>query len=350
MNYTEKYHLPQWVETDRIMMEDFNAAMAGIEEGLNEANASAASALGASESVALARLRRIGYDLCQVNARSMAKTGPSGVTHAKGLAYNGLATSQERKRVSGIFLPLGGAGWLGPICGLNSERLNSGLSNFVSASVSATYKTATASVDVSVRYSGTLTQVGVWFRQSAALNIAPPMQVKLYDKGSESYVYTSGTVRPAAISGKEYSLRTLDVSMTLEAGHDYRIELILLAESAFMGSFGLGEETGKPLAATITPIYPTSGTVTEKLTLETPAQLAVGVAHYTGDTPPVLRVNGQEMTPAALRYGADARGSHCREREFYLEGDWSGTVTLTAFFQTAAQKDTLISDVEWYLL
>ena len=28
MNYTANYQLPQWVETDRIMMEDFNEAMA----------------------------------------------------------------------------------------------------------------------------------------------------------------------------------------------------------------------------------------------------------------------------------------------------------------------------------
>ena len=39
MNYTENYHLPQWVKEDRIMMEDFNAAMAGIEKGLNDSKA-----------------------------------------------------------------------------------------------------------------------------------------------------------------------------------------------------------------------------------------------------------------------------------------------------------------------
>ena len=36
MNYTENYHLPQWVESDRVQMEDFNAAMASIEEGLSK--------------------------------------------------------------------------------------------------------------------------------------------------------------------------------------------------------------------------------------------------------------------------------------------------------------------------
>ncbi len=44
MKYTENYHLPQWVESDRIMMEDFNGAMAVIESGLTEAKAAAAAA------------------------------------------------------------------------------------------------------------------------------------------------------------------------------------------------------------------------------------------------------------------------------------------------------------------
>ena len=37
MNYTENYQLPQWVETDRIMMEDFNEAMAKVESGITAA-------------------------------------------------------------------------------------------------------------------------------------------------------------------------------------------------------------------------------------------------------------------------------------------------------------------------
>ena len=34
MNYTTNYHLPQWVEEDRIMMGDFNEAMEKIDEAL----------------------------------------------------------------------------------------------------------------------------------------------------------------------------------------------------------------------------------------------------------------------------------------------------------------------------
>ena len=43
MNYTEKYHLPQWVETDRVMMRDFNQMCRDIDAGLDR-NAQAARA------------------------------------------------------------------------------------------------------------------------------------------------------------------------------------------------------------------------------------------------------------------------------------------------------------------
>lgn len=36
MNYTEKYHLPQWVKEDRIMMDDFNQMCADMEAGLSK--------------------------------------------------------------------------------------------------------------------------------------------------------------------------------------------------------------------------------------------------------------------------------------------------------------------------
>lgn len=34
MNYTSDFHLPQWVETDEVRMEDFNSAMAALESAL----------------------------------------------------------------------------------------------------------------------------------------------------------------------------------------------------------------------------------------------------------------------------------------------------------------------------
>ena len=44
MNYTTNYHLPQWAETDRIMMEDFNQMCSDIDEGIKTAQDTAETA------------------------------------------------------------------------------------------------------------------------------------------------------------------------------------------------------------------------------------------------------------------------------------------------------------------
>lgn len=44
MNYTEKYHLPQWEETDRIMRSDFNQMCADLEGGIARAQDTADTA------------------------------------------------------------------------------------------------------------------------------------------------------------------------------------------------------------------------------------------------------------------------------------------------------------------
>ena len=49
MEYTTNYHLPQWVETDRIMMGDFNQMCSDIDEGIAEAKEAADSAQSAAE-------------------------------------------------------------------------------------------------------------------------------------------------------------------------------------------------------------------------------------------------------------------------------------------------------------
>ena len=55
MNYTQNHHLPQWVKTDRIMMDDFNQAMADMESALNSnAQAAAGAQATADEAKTLA--------------------------------------------------------------------------------------------------------------------------------------------------------------------------------------------------------------------------------------------------------------------------------------------------------
>ena len=44
MDYTNNCHLPQWVKSDRIMMDDFNAAMNNIDANIADAKSAAARA------------------------------------------------------------------------------------------------------------------------------------------------------------------------------------------------------------------------------------------------------------------------------------------------------------------
>lgn len=65
MNYTENYHLPQWVKDDRIMMEDFNQMCENIENGLT-GNAQTAESFrqngDAQDRLLMRRLLRLSYN------------------------------------------------------------------------------------------------------------------------------------------------------------------------------------------------------------------------------------------------------------------------------------------------
>lgn len=60
MDYTVNYHLPQWVESDRILMEDFNEAMAGIDTGIKSAQDTADSGAAAASAAQAAADRAEG--------------------------------------------------------------------------------------------------------------------------------------------------------------------------------------------------------------------------------------------------------------------------------------------------
>ena len=66
MNYTTNYHLPQWVETDRIQMEDFNDAMAAMDQGMAEAKVAAEAAQEA------ARTAQAAAEIAQSSANAVA--------------------------------------------------------------------------------------------------------------------------------------------------------------------------------------------------------------------------------------------------------------------------------------
>ena len=83
MNYTTNYHLPQWVETDRIQMEDFNDAMAAMDQGMAEAKVAAEAAQEAAGTAQAAA------EIAQSSANAVADAyTPSNQPYAVG-SYTG---------------------------------------------------------------------------------------------------------------------------------------------------------------------------------------------------------------------------------------------------------------------
>ena len=72
MNYTENYQLPQWVETDRVLMEDFNDNNEKIDAALAEM---AQAAAGAGN--------------CRIVYGSYQGTGEYGPSHPTTLTFTG---------------------------------------------------------------------------------------------------------------------------------------------------------------------------------------------------------------------------------------------------------------------
>ena len=77
MNYTANYHLPQWVETDRILRTDFNdayqkldAALDGLREDVDTNDAAQTAALAAKGNCQLYLFSYVGTDTITANAHT----------------------------------------------------------------------------------------------------------------------------------------------------------------------------------------------------------------------------------------------------------------------------------------
>lgn len=92
MNHTANYKLPQWVEDDRILMEDFNQAMETIDAGL-QSKASGETVAELAESVdsqleAIAANLGSGGKTCRVAYGSYTGTGTYGASNAVKLNFD----------------------------------------------------------------------------------------------------------------------------------------------------------------------------------------------------------------------------------------------------------------------
>ena len=107
MNYTEKYHLPQWDETDRIMRTDFNQMCADIESGLLK------TARDAAEDTAQA----------SVNAASAAASASAAADKAQATANKAVAdAAAAQATANAAYCPSNKPYMIGTYTGTNAEQ------------------------------------------------------------------------------------------------------------------------------------------------------------------------------------------------------------------------------------
>ena len=101
MNYTQNHHLPQWIKSDLIRMEDFNDAMASIESGLDTAD-TALSKAGAAQSAASSALSKANA------AQSAADSAQSTASIAQSMAAVAHNVALEKPYLTGRYTGNGG--------------------------------------------------------------------------------------------------------------------------------------------------------------------------------------------------------------------------------------------------
>ena len=101
MDYTKNHHLPQWVKSDRIMMDDFNQMCRDIEAGLNKTQSSASSGVTTVQNNLNAAEERLSAQIVQA-AQTVQNAALDGLRRA---AYNHLylADVQPGLRQAGLF-------------------------------------------------------------------------------------------------------------------------------------------------------------------------------------------------------------------------------------------------------
>ena len=349
MDYTTNYHLPQWVETDRVQMEDFNAAMAGIDQGITEereAREAAVTGLGqttaqaqaAAKAETLKKLRRGGYDLYQMAGR--ASRLDLFAFPAKSMVVNGLHTAAELGRASQCVHQESGVK-IGPSTSLTLDKINAAAYEWSSVEAAGISDSASASVKFRSTFKGTITQLNVWYHRTN-LNTTGQLSfyVRLYDQTTGTRVYQSEKLM-GKVLGAVDTTDTFTVAVPIEPNFDYRLELYT-GGGLFTGSVGFGTMGANGLTGQATAQVITSCTVTESLTLETAAEQAVAVVHYSGgDQAPTATLGGQAMTAGTPKAATALDGTACQELEFFLEGSFTGPVTLVVSAQSSGSDLTL---------
>lgn len=356
MDYTTNYHLPQWAETDRVLMNDFNAAMLGIETGLDSAKrdmTDTANALRQEASAAetdlrsdaRAKLNRLGHDIYQASAREMMRSGQRWKMRSG--AFNGLEQPEELAKAGGIVHRAGGGGLLGDATALTLEKLNAAITGWENGEASDIGAAATAKVRFRSNFQGTITRLDTWYSRTTLTDTARlNLYIRLLDIATGTYAYQSPKLMGKVLTNVD-TADSLTVAVPVEANHDYELELCT-SGSVFSGTLGFGSKGTERLTGAVVGTPLRAAAFREDITPEVPAARVVAVIHHKGCVLSA-KVNGMAMTAAAGKASVSAGGESCTEAEFFLTGAFTGTLNLEVTAQLSAAEGA-VYDLGWYLV
>ena len=357
MNYTTNYHLPQWMETDRIRMEDFNQAMADIDEGIaeersarqeaiNDLSQSAAQSQAAAKTELFNKLRQSGYDLYQMAGRAACKNLFSFA--AKSMVINTLHTAEELARAEICLHLTDGGIQIGPATELTLAKINAAIYEWTNGEAASISASATAAVKFRSTFRGTITKLNVWYHRTNVNNTGSlPLYVRLYDQTTGSQVYQSERLTGKVMSQTD-TADTLTVAVPVAPNQDYRLELYS-GGGIFTGTIGFGTMGTEALTGEAAGQAITSCSVMDSMTLETGADQAVAVVHYSGGSQaPTVTLGGQPMTAGTPKTATALNGTACTELEYFLEGPFTGAQALVTNIQSTS--DMTLHDTGVYFI
>lgn len=333
MDYTKNYHLPQWAETDRIMMNDFNRMCADIETGLTKTASDGVEAKELAWDAMLRAGRRVMEEKLPLFERDRLYC-------ANGLLFNPMTSA-------GLAETLSGTAWheqLGVYAGRGEDIPEDVLRAKCSKCKGSTYGSPTpvSTYLFTAPFSGIIRGFTLFLRTHLRES-TPKAAVELTFTAERMSGSTGTEIYRKNIRIEREGTKTLEeklpveVRVPIQKGNRYQLNLQLTNEPGVSGSFGFVIQLAEgalygdyvdhsEFHVVYTPI--TSASHTKSFPTEGPASRALAMVRYRKEeaaTTLTVSVGGAAMTRTVERTLQDEEGREYREAWYTGEKRVSGT-------------------------
>ena len=342
MDYTKNHHLPQWVKSDRIMMDDFNAAFASIEDGLNKTQSNASSGvasvqnnLNAGLSAAqtertrmLKFLEDISRDAYRQTVQQRVHHGPAGLTDS--FWVNSLNSYAEagKEWAGGYGIKLGGG--LATVGGI---RASASLVSAIAKGPSYVKPSNTAAFTFTSNGYALLKRINIYSRKNTAEDL-PVFSFSITLKRTDTWVIV-GQAGPFVSENNPQTesarLYDREVNFPLAPGIPYRMEFSISASEPFRGEAGFTIVHNMYPGTVPLVLEPRVSPVAFSQAITAPewAQGGTGIVRWSGSGTLTLAANGKALPAVRTRSSSNGVNVSCRETEYRLDALPARTMTLS---------------------